>query len=327
MKTPCVFAVAQKIRISIAFLCCLAFLPIVNAVAFITTPASIREYDPFVARVTFNTAYCLSDTYPIFGEVDLKGSVLSVVLTHVKLGPCVATRDVRIPGLPGGQYTLRISVSKVNDDLTIPAGIPGGVPGGFSTLAETVESPLAVLTTTSLRSFWTARVDGNNIEDPYETGRIAYAGPVTLDFSGLRGGIFGLPLDWVEVGLPSGTAYAFKALGAFRANLQSALTPLFALKYPSPFKGSFFTADRAVAERLTREWTGKPLVEAGDAVFAVGKLIAGACPLGMSPVYQAFHPTEVAHRWTQSRVTYAMLLNVGYAGDGPVWCAPALRGE
>lgn len=327
MKIKCVFEVTQKLRIAMAFLCCLAFQPIVHAVAFITTPASIREYDPFTARVTFNTAYCLSDTYPIFGEVDLKGNVLSVVLTHVKTGPCVASRDVRIPGLPGGQYTLRISVSKVNDDRSIPAGIPGGVPGGFSTLAETVEASILVSTSTTLRSFWTARVDGNEFEDIYETGRIPYAGPVTLYFSGLRGGIFGLPQDWLEVGLPSGTAYAFKALGAFRANLQSALTPLFALKYPSPYKGSFFTADRAVAERLTREWTGKPLVDEGDAVFAVGKLIAGACPLGMSPVYQAFHPTEVAHRWTQSRVTYAMLLNVGYAGDGPVWCAPALRGE
>ena len=319
MKIKCVFEVTQKLRIAMALLFSLTFLPIVHAVAFITTPASIREYDPFTARVTFNTAYCLSDTYPIFGEVDLKGSVLSVVLTHLKTGPCVATRDVRIPGLPGGEYTLRISVSKT---------APGSrLDGGISTLAETVEASILVSTSTTLRSFWTARVDGNEFEDIYETGRIPYAGPVTLYYSGLRGGIFGLPQDWLEVGLPSGTAYAFKALGAFRANLQSALTPLFALKYPPPYKGSYFTADRAVAERLTREWTGKPLVDEGDAVFAVGRLIAGACPLGMSPVYQAFHPTEVAHRWTQSRVTYAMLLNVGYAGDGPVWCAPALRGE
>ena len=200
---------------------------------------------------------------------------------------------MRIPGLPGGQYTLRISVSKT---------APGSrLDGGISTLAETVEASILVSTSTALRSFWTARVDGNEFEDIYETGRIPYAGPVTLYFSGLRGGIFGLPQDWLEVGLPSGTAYTFKALGAFRANLQSALTPLFALKYPSPYKGSFFTADRAVAERLTREWTGKPLVDEGDAVFAVGRLIAGACPLGMSPVYQAFHPTEVAHRWTQTR--------------------------
>lgn len=81
-----------------------------------------------------------------------------------------------------------------------------------------------------------------------------------------------------------------------------------------------------MARRLALEWSGKALDETGG-YEVVGRLVAGACPLGMSPVYQAFQPKEVAHRWTQSRVTYAMLLNAGYAGDGPVWCAPALSGE
>ena len=268
------------------------------------------EYVPFEVVVQTTNSYCFDPTFPLLGEVQYSKGGLSVVLTHLSSpllrietpSTCGRERRFTVPGLPRGGQTIKVDITDRGD-------------GAGAHVSETIMANFDVApfsATASLVNFWTGRIrpaQGN--------------GPWAFVLTASRFAPFYGQWSWLEVGDPE-TSYTFKAFALDTADrLPEALARLFYVAYPTPFGGAFMTVDRAVAQRLGAEWNN-PVTELP---FAVGRLNQGACPVGMSPVYQTFHPQAVSHRWTQSRAAYAQLLTNGYAGEGPAWCAPALRGE
>ena len=272
------------------------------------------EYIPFEVVVQTSKSYCYDPTFPILGEVQYSGAMLSVVLTHLHsslvsdvLTTCGQERKFTLPGLPRGPQTIKVDVT---DFGTSSNGGPGAHVNESIT-SNIVVSPFGA--TTSLVNFWTGAFRSTS---PSDSARV-------FQLTANRGAIFVGQWDWLEVGSPD-TGYTFKAFSfAASDQLPDALVRLYVLSYPDPYRGVYWTIDKANAQRLAAEWN-KPLTET---LWAVGRPINGACPIGMSPVYQAFHPRAISHRWTQSRAAYATLLANGHLGDGASWCAPALRGE
>ncbi len=276
-------------------------------------PATVSEYRPFTVTVITAQPYCVG--FPVVGDMRYSENTLYAVLTHVDApntqkrcgGQTALQRRVTLPGLPRGQQSLRLEVT----DESISGGVWG------ARVAETISATVKVepISGGDLQGFWMGSVTAATGAD---AGKV-----LAFGLTPNRVSIFLGQLDWLDVGAPE-IGYTFKAIGASAdVTLPETLVRLQLVAYPAPYNGSFWTVDPATARRLAAEW-GKTAVEYP---FAVGKLVAGACPIGMSPVYQAFHANTVTHRWTQSRTAYVTMLSNGYQGDGPAWCAPALRGE
>ncbi len=270
------------------------------------------EYTPFEVVVQTSGSYCFDPVFPLFGDVLYAADTLSVVLTHVispKQRPddarvCGQQRKFMLPGLPRGRQSIKVDITSYGGSNSTGARV-------VETLTTSVDvAPFAA--SASLITFWTGL---------YSPSMVLGEGGIQL--SSGRFTMFANGWDWLEVGSPD-TGYTFKAF-AFAAEdrLPEALARLYYVRYPTGYPGAFYTVDKAMSLRLAGEW-GQPVFET---LTAVGRLNQGACPLGMSSVYQAFHPLAISHRWTQSRAVYAALLANGYQGDGPSWCAPALRGE
>jgi hypothetical protein len=291
-------------------------------------PPVVREFEPFVVKVNFAREYCLNDSFPLLGESSLQVDVLSVVLTHVNTGPCSRNKQVSVPGLPAGSYRLRVSVSAHS---AASSGL-----NGASVLAETVETALSVATLAPAReliafsSTWIQ--SGDDVASHSPPAPDPNAVLLLWPFRDvLRGG------RWLEVGANLDAAYTFKAIySPDSQRVPQALLPLYFIPYPLPLHGWYYSTDKALIDRLARQWQGATSVTSEwlgalglrtDGVALVGRVVGGACGLGMSPVYQLFNPAAIKHRWTQSRATYALLQSAGYVAEGPAWCAPALRGE
>ena len=278
------------------------------------TSAPPVEYTAFEVVVQTSKRYCYDPVFPLLGEVQYSGGTLSVVLTHLHsslvsdvLTTCGQERKFVLPGLSRGPQTIKV-------DVTDFGASSNGGPG--ARVSETITSTIDVVpfsATSSLVNFWTG---GFVSTSPTDSVRVFQLSPV-------RGAMFFGQWDWLEVGAAE-TGYTFKAFEVSAVGpLPGALARLYNLKYIAPFRGVFWTTDKATAQRLANEW-GTP---ASETQWAVGRSVNGACPIGMSPVYQTFHPQAITHRWTQSRSAYAALLANGYIGEGVSWCAPALRGE
>ncbi len=286
-----------------------------HAQGTIRATTSPVEYVPFEVTIQTSNSYCYDATFPLVGDVQYTSGTLSVVLTHLTstLVPdgqsttCGQERKFTVSGLPRGRQTIKVDVTNAGVDSNNSVG---------ARVSETITSTVDVAsfsTSAALVNFWTG---GFRSTSPNDSVRVFQLTPS-------RFAMFSGQWDWMEVGSPE-TNYTFKAFVFASADrLPDALARLYVLNYPDPYRGVYWTIDKVNAQRLATEWN-KAVTET---LWAVGRTINGACPLGMSPVYQAFHPRAISHRWTQSRAAYATMLSNGYQGDGPSWCAPALRGE
>ena len=211
-----------------------------------------------------------------------------------------------LPGLPRGQQKIKVDITDASDVSIVESS--------GANVSETLVATAQVnaYNNADLGYFWTG------------TFTPGLGGAVGFLLTPTRQTVWLLEWDWLEVGFVL-TGYTFRAFSFVEADrLPADLLRLYSVKYPRPFGGAFWTTDKPVAQRLAGEWAN-PLLESA---FAVGRVSAGgACPIGMSPVYQTFNARAASHRWTQSRTAYAALLANGYAGEGAAWCAPALRGE
>ena len=281
----------------------------------ISEPAIPRSYEGFTAQVTFDAPYCVSAAYPLIGAGELRADLFSITLSHLKPGACGNTFRVSVPGLPAQVARLQVSMTK------------GGAIGQPSAIAETVETTLSLTGYVSGEPFWTVRVESDGVYNPFNLAQDgARAGPVVLwPFSGA-------PLtgagEWMETGASLQQAYTFRALRPATSGTptyaSTDLVPLYRVFYPSPLRGLYYTTDFTVAQQLEQSWNSRSLSDLGGVSSApVGRLRGGACPVGMTPVYRAFHPTaDIAHRYTQSLPAYQLLMRNGYIGEGPAWCAP-----
>lgn len=292
--------------------------------ASISVASQPSLYQPFDITITFDTPQCFASTYPLLGDVAYKESTLTIVLSHLKSGACTLTQKVRIPGLPPGAQTIIVQVTKGETPF---GGYVEAFPNGskqYTTVATTVSGVVNVDATASGRAdIFTYRDDGGGLVTPPSADR-AGLGPIVIGNGRLVNAALGVRGDWLEIGgRPTFSTLTIPVGGS----IPDELTALRLVLYPTPLLGVFATADSVLADRLSSEWrTGsppEPTLIAGDYKYGlVGKLRGGICPLGMSPVYQAFHPVAIGHRYTQSSATYRMLLANGYVGDGAAFCAP-----
>ena len=246
-----------------------------NAQSTIRTVTPPVEYTPFEVVVQSSKRYCFDPSFPLFGEVRYATSTVSVVLTHLnspllergRWVTCGQERKFTLPGLPSGQQTIKIDVTDGIDFQT-----------GTALVSETITATIEVAafsTTSTLVNFWT--------------------GTFTPGLGGARGfrltpsrfSVWNTEWDWLEVG-DSEKNYTFKGFQFAEADrLPDALARIYSVTYPDPYRGSFWTVDKAVAQRLAGEWGRQ--IDGFPSPLAVGRLTSGACPIGMSPVYQTFH--------------------------------------
>ena len=277
--------------------------------ALATDPVAITPYQPFDVIATFSKPYCLSTESPLYSALSLVQGELRIVLSHVKEGPCVTERRLRIPGLGRGDYRIRVSIT---DNFFFSATYEAEVGVTTFSVSANASTPM----TERIR---TARIDGGAIVQPYGRYDLG-AGPVTL--VELSAGLFA-PLGTTGVLVDLDGTYTFGAFFKPRSSdyVAPAFVPLYSVVYPAPYLGRYVTTSLETARRLRATWaptqTGDPQI-----LVYVLRLENAACPIGASPVYQLFNPSAVAHRWTQSLDLYAVLSQSGFVGEGAVFCAP-----
>lgn len=311
----------QTIRNAVVFGLAVAALAANAQSRIVLNPVSPRPYEPMAVNVTFSKPYCLSDVYPLIGEVTYENKTLSIVLSHLKVGACKTTYVFNSPGLPAGVQTIAVIVSARAPDPSSPAIVAEKV-----TLTTTIGQETDAYQDKFL---WTGRIDGDGFFNPFNVPPGTQDGPIVP--YALHGEPVTIRGDWLEIGNSFAdiytSAYTFKVLSYPTLRIhspQSAVTPLYSVSYPEPLRGLFYTANLSVYNRLVREWKrGNEIAADTPSGIFVGKLVDGTCPLGMTPVYQAFHPQAIAHRYTQNAVAYRTLIANGYVGDGPQWCSPA----
>ena len=273
------------------------------------TTASPVAFQPLTVRADFSTAYCLSNEYPIYSNVSLKSGVLSVVLSHLRTVPCVTTKTFALPGLPAGTYSLRISVT-ADDSGGIQVRRTYEAEAGQTTL--TVTQPPGI----GLGVMCMARVD-LPAYGPYGTGPVMLTGRCSEEpvFSTPRTNGT-TPLE-VGTGTPSFSIYGAPA----GTPLPAPFAQLYAVTYPLPLAGAFWTTSLADCASLNLALNGRTSCDASTTI--VLRANSGVCPLGTSAVYRVFQPQVTAHRYTQSAATYAALIEANHVGEGIAWCALA----
>ena len=78
----------------------------------VSAPAAPRSYESFTVQVAFDASYCVSSTYPLIGDGELRGNVFSITLSHLKPGPCTNVFSVVVPGLPAQVSRLRVAMTR-----------------------------------------------------------------------------------------------------------------------------------------------------------------------------------------------------------------------
>ncbi len=302
--------------------------PITMPSVTVTTISPVA-FQPLTVRAEFSTLYCISNDYPIFAQVGLKSGaptdpadarrglksgVLSVALSHLRNGSCASSKSITLPGLPAGNYTLRISVTA--DDA-------GGIQVRRTYEAEMGQVNIVVSQPAGLGAavMCMARVD-LPAYGAYGTGPVMLTGRCSEEPSITNPRSSGTtPL---EVGTATPSFMVYGALsGAIPQSLPTAFTPLYSVTYPAPFAGTFWTTSLRDCDALNQVWNGKSACDATTTVVLRAK--NGVCPLGANPVYRSFSPLAVAHRYTLSADTYAALNEVGQVGEGLAWCALPLN--
>lgn len=299
--------------------------PITMPGVTVLTPSPFA-FQPLVVRADFSKAYCLSEDYPIYAQVGfvrqtppdavdvragLVKGVLSVALSHLRSGSCVMSKTFTVPGLPAGSHTLRISVT-ADDSGGIQVRRTYEAEVGQTTL--TVSQPAGIGTAVMCM----ARVDLPTY-GPYGTGPVMLTGRCSEE------PVFSTPRTNGTTPLEIGTATpSFYVYGALTGTaLPSPFTQLYAVPYPSPLAGLFWTTSIADCAAMNQAWNGKASCDSSTLIVLRSK--SGVCPLGTSPVYRVFQAQAVAHRYTQSADTYAALLEANHVGEGTAWCAPLIN--
>lgn len=276
----------------------------------ITLGASpLEAYKPFSVNVTFASSHCINPRFPLVAQSSYKAGEYSLVLSHVKAGPCRNTFDLVVPGLPFDAVSLRVSVTRSPEIAGTPAVI-----------AESVVRPLTIglpVGMGAVSRMYTARVESDGVFDPFSAPTGSGVGPVVLwpfTTEPLTGAKW-----FVEANDQNeDQAYTFKYFKRTGSSNPAGLASLYSIQYPVPLRGIFYTTEVGLADELARAW-GRSVTSVG----LVGKLEQGSCPVGMSPVFQTFYSgNEVSHRYTQRPDIYRALIANGYAGEGPKWCAP-----
>ena len=278
-----------------------------QSVSVIESPVS--SYRPFTVLARFAIPYCINTAADGLADVTLKGGVLNVQLTHLSARGCttVSEQAVSIPGLPAGDFQIRVAVTARN-------GAPLSPPVGnvevdaYEAEAGQVGLTVARRAGESLLGMCTALVTTGQPAIrllTFEACNSVFATVVALEvgtFIGKRTGTF---LAWQFARDAPDAPYA----------------PLYLLTYPTGFAGTYATTSAATCNQLATAWAN-PVSTCTTPVAYVLQARSGACPLGSSPVWQLFQTNPIAHRYTQIATTYSMLVNAGNVGEGVVWCAP-----
>lgn len=271
--------------------------------------STVESFRAFDINVSFAGSYCLDAAAPGYSSASLKNGTLRLLLSHQSTTACApkSTHTIRLSGLPAADYSIYVGV-------TATLGAPFSPPVQFVELDSVeVESGMTNVTVrpkageVRLGMVTCGGTPGTNALARFEGGCISIQGEkVATDEA-----------SYASTGPRIGTFTAYR----FETDPGAPYQRLYSIEYPTPFLGTFWTADSAVCRGLAAAWN-KPTTEcAGGTVYALS-LKEQSCPLGASPIYQLFHPQAIAHRYTQSATLYRALIERGYRGEGAFWCAP-----
>ena len=231
-------------------------------------------------------------------------------MPHLRTGPCVTTKTFTLPSLPAANYALRINVTA--DDS-------GGIQVRRAYEAEVGQTTLTVTRPSGIGFgvMCMARVDLPAC-GPYATGPVMLTGRCSEE------AVFSTPRTNGRTPLEIGTATpSFSVYGApAGTSVPAPFTQLYAVTYPLPLAGVFWTTSLADCTALNLALNGRTACEASTTIMLRAK--GGVCPLGTSPAYRVFQSQATAHRCTQSAATYAALIEANHVGEGLAWCALAL---
>ncbi|MBL8311200.1 MAG: hypothetical protein JNL19_12300 [Burkholderiales bacterium] len=291
--------------------------------SLIIEPTQPLAFQPITVVARFSAAYCLSDAAPLLASASLRNGQLNLVLSHLRQDVCSAEKRLTLPsGLPPGAYTIRLSVTA--DDTT----------GGPSFYARTYEKEVGTVNTSvGYPAGWgegalaMGRIDQLNTPGAPDVG----AGPIQLNSDWYYAQLpFGSPQRIARPLLPATSAVpaammfvaARDAIVSSSAPPPSPWVPLYALDYPAPLLGKYFTTSTIACLDLAKSWGQSPSACNSAPFAALPPSASGMCPLGTAPVFQLFEPRVLAHRYTLDSELYLLLQQIaGYRGEGVAWCA------
>ncbi|HOB03069.1 hypothetical protein [Casimicrobium huifangae] len=280
-------------------------------------PASVTAFQPFEVVAQFASSYCLSPGAPGLANAKLRNGILTLVISHLRSGPCVTEKRVAVDGLPPGSFRLRLSVT----DTYSSSGL-----AFYSTTYEK-EAGEIQLTINDLPGWRTGSLGMASIDKAATPGWPAYGqGPIQLNGDWYVPQLpVGAPL---RVARPLGVGQASATMGVFvsdsadAANLPTPFVALYGVDYPSGMLGRYYTTAKSTCSALANAWGYDPRSMCVSATAVVRSTDGLTCPLGTEPVFVLFQPTDVAHRYTMDAELYQLLQRVsGYRGEGLGWCA------
>ena len=278
------------------------------------TQVLVRPYSSFdqrlVADVVFDAPVCLAaqenGILPQFQpsatsllQSRQSGTTVSIVLdVSTQTTTCITSSvlTIFVPPLAPGAYTLRIADSR--------RSFTGYVYG--NNVVQSAGSTTFTVTTPIL---------------PTPVPVFLQQGKLGTELSTYDAGTYQyFPTYASDTGRWQPVFYAWP-WGSFQSNAEE-LGRVFTLATRIPGLAERFLYTIDSRERAALVATGVFVeVAAGSnaAVFAAIPATGGACPIGRVPIYRAFEPKAVIHRYVPA-ATYSLLLSNGWIGDGIAFC-------
>lgn len=266
----------------------------------------------FIADVAFDPPVCLATQEPgvlpqfqppatSLLQTRVEGAVVSIVLdVSAPTTQCLTSNVLTymLPPLVGGTYTLRVADSKLTATGVL---YYNNVVQSAASTQFTVPSN----TSTAIPIFLQSGNLGTTLSS-FDAGAYQYAPTYASDTGHWQPVFYAWP--W--------SGFSFED-GEFR-RIYALVT-----RFPNLPERFFYTID--IRERNALIASGAfadPAPGSASATFAAIPASGGVCPSARVPIYRAFEPKAVIHRYVPLE-TYRALTSNGWTGEGISFCAAA----
>lgn len=255
------------------------------------------DFDTPICALNQATAADLATPVTSVLQSRVDGTLISIALSTSTLpSNCTLTRTaiVTLPQLSAGNYTLRVATSTFSLTSTIYANNSIGSVGSSNfSVSPALPTPMKV--------FLSGGPMGTALY-PVDAGGYQYFPTYATDLN-----------QWQPVFY----AWPWKA-----SQNHPSLKPIYALisMFTTLAARNFYTLDAKERDAMVASGAFADAYPPNSGVvFAAVSAVGGICPGGLVPIYRAYEPKVIIHRFVPQSA-YRLLLGNGWTGDGIVFC-------